>query len=257
MALRTFAPRTFLPLTFASGTLNGEGLGGPAPVITPASILTLPVRSYEIALDARSYTLTLVAQSPQVVLPPRSYSITLLPRGQGGAVALSLGKQPSESFLYSVLAQQYLPVGRTIASVELFASRKDTLLSASVTSIAAADATTLLMSASPGRGARMTVNAAGGTAEVVKANAVTGTGPYSVTVVPALMFAHSPGEPVDYEPGFSLGVLVSTAPTVGTQIIYPHVTRGVHGHTYRISMLMTLDNGDVIEAENELVVADT
>jgi hypothetical protein len=258
MALRTFAGRTFTAVAFAALTLHGSGAVIPPATITPVATLALPARTYSLTVPTRAYSVTFTMRSPQLTLPARSYAITILPRGQGGRVALSLSKQPSETFLYTVFAAQYLPSGRTIASVEAFASRKDSSVTDALTEATLADASTILLSNNPGKGARITIDPLGAKAELVKASAVSGSNPCTVTVVPALMFDHSQGDTVTYEPGFSVSVLVSTAPTVagnGTEF-YPNVTRGIHLHTYRMSYLLTLDNGNVLEAESDLVCSD-
>ena len=229
-------------------------VGAPVIIITPVTAVTLLARVWDVELDDRTYEIALVAQSPHLILPPRNYDIILPPRGV--TMALSIGKQPAETYFYRILAAQYLPVGQTIASVELFVSRRNSSIDATVTSIANANATTLLISADPKKGSRILINALGPTAELVKVRNVTGTGPYTLTVVPALTFAHAINETVSCEPGFSDSVMLSTAPTVDPDIIDPHVTRGVEGHTSRVSALITLGNGDVIEAEHDLVVQD-
>lgn len=255
MALRTFAAQTFSAVAFAVVTLHGAGAVIPPATLSPVDTLILPSRAYQLIVPQRAFVVTLVARAPTLTLPARTFLLTLLPRGT--PMALSLDKQPSETFVYTVAATQYLPPGRTIASVEAFASRKDTAVADALTGNALADATTIVLSNNPGKGARILINPDAATAELVKATAVSGANPCTVTVVPALMFNHLTGEVVSYEPGFSASVLVSTAPaTTGTDFS-PHVTRGIHGHIYRMSYLMILDNGNVIESESDLVVSDT
>ena len=256
MALRSYAARTFKARTFTP--VWRADSSGPAPVLSPVMVLRLPDRAYAGSLAARAFQLVLVARTPSLTLPARSFTLGLSARGRGGGVALTLeNKQPSETFLVQIFAEEYLPPGRTIAACELYASRKTATLSAALAASSVADATSIQMTQHPGVGARLIINQAGATAELVKADAVSGSGPYTVTVFPSLMFAHLNGEAIDYEPGFSTGVLVSTVPTIANgDEIFPHLTRGVSGHTYRISMVMTLDNGDIIEAEFDMPVLD-
>jgi hypothetical protein len=79
------------------------------------------------------------------------------------------------------------------------------------------------------------------TEEIVKVQAISGSGPYTCTVTPALAFAHPDEAAVEYEPGVSTSLLGSTTATIdsATEQARILVQGGAHGQLYRVSMLVT------------------
>jgi hypothetical protein len=167
-------------------------------------------------------------------------------------------KQPSEVFTAAFDFAAPLAISSAnLASGVLLASDKTvTPIATTLAAGPSADDSTISLTAHPGIGARLTINAAGGTAEMVKVSNVSGSGPYTCTINPALAYDHATGEPVSVEPGVSPMLLVSTTATiVGTRAVY-RIRRGVHLHNYRVSVIVTLDSADVDEFEVEWAVAD-
>jgi hypothetical protein len=151
-----------------------------------------------------------------------------------------------------------LSTGATLVSATGFASRKTTPLATSLAANASVDATTLSLNANPGIGAFITVNNGGSTEEDFKVSNVTGSSPWVCTITPAAMYAHSISESVDYEPGVSARLLVTTSVAIdgGSREAYPLVRRGAEGKTYRITVIVDADNGERVEGEVDVLVSE-
>jgi hypothetical protein len=174
-------------------------------------------------------------------------------------MAESRQKQPSETISGAFDFSAPLALaGANLDSGVLFASDKTvTPVAAELAAGPSAGDDEVSLDVHPGVGARLTINKLGATAEVVKVSAVAGGGPPHVcTIAPVLGFDHVSGEDVEVEPGVSDALLVSTTATISTTSAVFRARRGVHGHTYRISAIVTLDSTDVLEHEVDLVVSD-
>ena len=125
----------------------------------------------------------------------------------------TIAKQPADivdvAMSFAAWTSKY---NTAVASALAFASRARTS-STTVNGTNTAGATTLNLNAHPGVGALLTVNPGQATQEKLLVSAVSGVGPYACTVSP-LQFAHDSPQVVDYYPGVSARVLVSTAGTV-------------------------------------------
>jgi hypothetical protein len=173
-------------------------------------------------------------------------------------MSTAIVKQPSETYTLAFAYQGKLPAGASLSSGEVFASQQSAPQQTTLSASAAAGAMSVSMAGDVGKGARLTLAPGSAHAEVVKVSAVTGSGPYTATIVPSLMFAHASGEPVTYEPSVSSDLLGSSVATIDatTQQARVVLQRGVHRQRYRVSMLVTLTNGDRLEDEVTVHVLD-
>ena len=157
------------------------------------------------------------------------------------------------------LAYQYIDVvalaGSDLSSAIAFVSRESSL-STTLAGAAAIGDTNLSLTANPGVGALLTLNPTGSNQEKLKVSGVSGSGPYACTVNPTPDFSHSSGETIFYEPGVSSRLLTTTTGTVtGTQT-YFRKRRGVAGQIYRMTVLGTLLNAEVVQKSAHLVISE-
>jgi hypothetical protein len=74
--------------------------------------------------------------------------------------------------------------------------------------------------------------------------------------VPHIEFGHANGESLNYEPGVSSRLLVSTTATIAGTVAKLRLRRGAAGQTYRVSCLGVCDNGEEIEDEVDVEVTE-
>ena len=233
-------------------------LGGPSVTITivliPVHTVTIPARQVAVTIPAHTVSVTIFAETVQVTIPARTMAISV---GRT-LVADTLTKQPSERIPLRMTFQD-VPDGAEIVSGTAFASDVTAGMtdSTTMTDPANAGAATINLLDNPGIGARLTIGA-GGTAEVQKVSNISGSGPYAATINPGLFFDHPDNEPVVFEQGVSVMFIVDPAvdpvPPNATDI---EVRHGAHGHTYRLSEIVTLGTGAILEGEVNYVVSDT
>jgi hypothetical protein len=169
----------------------------------------------------------------------------------------TLRKQPAEILTIAFAYTGKLPTGATLATGQVLVS--DThrpLLATIASSVIAAGATTLLLQAHPGVGARLLIQPGQSTQEIVRVLTVTGGGPYTATITPALAYGHASGSPMQYELGVAESLVQSITANIAGEEARLILRNGVHGHTYRVTVLATLSTGDVLEDECFVEVYD-
>jgi hypothetical protein len=171
---------------------------------------------------------------------------------------LKLNPQEVKKFSYSMAAN--IPAGVDLLSGAIYASRKASavtpVLPTTLSNSPAADSPTIQLPVHPGVGAYMLLNPIGANEERVIVTAVSGSGPYTATVAPELVYAHAANEPITYEPGASALVLTSTIATVVEGTLQGEVQRGVSAREYRLFLLGTLSDGQVKRGELILQVTE-
>jgi hypothetical protein len=126
-----------------------------------------------------------------------------------------------------------------------FVSR-DAAVGTTLAALAAIGAPTIQLTANPGVGSLLTVNPSGSNQEKLLVSGISGAGPYVCTVNPSPDFTHSNGEAITYEPGVTSRLFTSaTASITGTQAIF-RARRGAAGQRYRMTVLATLANTEVV-----------
>lgn len=165
--------------------------------------------------------------------------------------------EPSEDWDVVFSYAGKLPTGATIASAQIFASEIIVPLeSTTLAGAAALDATSLSLTANVGSGAKLLLEPDTALAEAVKVTTVTGTGPYTATIVPSLRRAHALNAVVKYEPGLSAIIVESANPAPVGEMVTVHVQRLVDNERYRLSCRITTNGGRHLEDGIVLVGKD-
>lgn len=168
-------------------------------------------------------------------------------------------KGPREVRLQPFELSPLISEGADLSSVQGFTSREVTL-SAQLTAAVNPEDTSILLNANPGVGAQLVIEPGSLTAEeTFKVLSVAGaSSPFTVGIIPSAEQGHSPGATVDYEPGVNANVLVDDTPAVtpGITLVNFLVKEGADGNTYRLNVLGTCDNGEVVEDEVEIDVVE-
>jgi hypothetical protein len=146
----------------------------------------------------------------------------------------------------------------TLSSVVVYASRKVTLATTVGAGGISPEATAIDLNANPGIGALVIVNPGSmSNEETFKIISVSGSSaPFTCGITPSAEMTHAGAEAVNYEPGVSTPLLVDDTPTVvgtGATLL---VQQGADGQTYRLSMIGTCSNGEIIEHETDLEVVE-
>jgi hypothetical protein len=163
-------------------------------------------------------------------------------------------KAPSEKRPITFHLAPQMPVGSTIVSVQAYASRKVSGFTTTLTAPAAAEDATLTLASDPGQGALLIVNPGSPTAE--ETFKVTSMAGLVATLSHTVEQSHSSGTTVNYEPGWTTRLLLDDTPTpVGTDVTL-WTEFGADGQIYRVSILFTLNDGQVLEEERDLVVTE-
>jgi hypothetical protein len=136
--------------------------------------------------------------------------------------------------------------GVTLSSAVAFASQQGAA-STTLSSAAAAEIDTILLTAHPGIGALLTLNANQPNQEKVHVSGVSGGGPYSVVINPPLEFDHANAEPVSFEMGVSTNFLVSTVSTIQDLEVLNRARRGAAGKVFRVVWLATASNSERLQ----------
>lgn len=159
---------------------------------------------------------------------------------------LSFSKQPAEKYPIGVDFKKALGTGETIGSAQVYASRKDraqTTLSAS----ASPNDSTISLPVDVKAGARVILNPKSANAEEVLVTQVSGSGPFTATILPPLAYAHAAAEPVSYEPGAP--EVLNGAPTVDGTVVLVKTQGGVSGESYGVTVLATVSATVVLEED--------
>lgn len=165
----------------------------------------------------------------------------------------SITKQPAERYPLAVDFAGGLPEGASLVSGVLLAVN---LKSAGQTTLSASSAvgvTTLSLPIDPKVGAILTLDPSFATREEVQVLSVAGAGPYTVTLTAPLEQAHANAAAVLYFPGTQTVLQSAIATISGTQAV-AGLKGGQHGSDYRVTFLITLDTGDVLEEDVTLSV---
>jgi hypothetical protein len=167
----------------------------------------------------------------------------------------TITKQPGEDVDVAVsFAAETTKYSTTLSSAVAFMSRARTSAT-TVNGTNNAGATTLNLNANPGVGALVTVNVGQSTEEKLLVSAVSGSAPWQCTVSP-LQFTHANAENVDYFPGVSARLLVSTNATiVGSEAIF-RLRRAAAGQSYRFVVIATLGDGQLYQKSITLNVSE-
>jgi hypothetical protein len=164
------------------------------------------------------------------------------------ASSSTLTKQPGEIWLigwnWNLYTAKY---ATTLVSATIFISLNQTQqTSVSVNASAGPTATTLQLAANPGIGALLTVNPGGPNQEKLLVSALGGGPPFPCTVSP-LQFDHTSGEPVDYQMGVTTRLVTTATATIqGTQSLWT-IRRGQSAQSFRVVMLATLSDGQIVQ----------
>ena len=198
-----------------------------------------------------------------LAMPARRVAFVMPPL-ESPAVADTMEKNPQEIVDATFDMSENVPQGAAVATANVYASRKANAnpsipdLTTSLSSGASADATSVSLGANPGVGAYLLINPSGTNEELVLVIAVSGTGPFTATVDPALANPHISGEQVTYEPGQSSLVLASTTASLpSANVLGFRAQRGVSGRTYRFFFLGNLDTGAKLRGELLLSITET
>lgn len=165
--------------------------------------------------------------------------------------------EPSEDWDVVFTYVGKLPTGATIANAQIFASEiVHPLESTTLAGPAAVDATSLSLTANVGPGAKLILDPDMTLTEVVKVTTISGTGPYTATIIPSLRRAHALNAVVQYEPGLSGIIIESATPTPVGETVTVHVQRLVDNERYRLSCRITTNGGRHLEDGVTLVGKD-
>lgn len=164
-------------------------------------------------------------------------------------------KQPHEEYFIAVEFSGKLPSGTSLSSGSVYASRIEDVSSTTLSTAVSSGASSISLAADPGVGADIVIDS-GSVQERAKAKAISGSGPYTVTLQRTLYYDHDSGATVTYLPGVNAEVLDQIAATVtGTQALRK-VKRGRNGSVYKISFVMTLDSADILEDDVNMIVLE-
>lgn len=167
----------------------------------------------------------------------------------------SIEKQPGQMRDLSVDFSDWTDAfSTTLSSATAFVSREFTT-SSTVNGTNNAGATTLNLNANPGVGALLSVNPSTATAEKVLVSAVVGSAPWGCTVSP-LQFAHVNAEPVTIQPGVSARLLVSTTASIAGLTAVFRLRRGASEQDYRMVVVATLGDGQIVQKSLRILVED-
>lgn len=162
-------------------------------------------------------------------------------------------KQPAERYPLAIDFVGGLPDGSSLLSGVLLAAN---LKSAGQTTLSAGSvvgATTLSLPLDPKAGAIVILESATAAREEAQVLSVAGSGPYTVTLTAPLEQAHANAAAVQYFPGTQTVLQSAVATISGTQA-KAQLKGGQHGSDYRVTFLVTLDTGDVLEEDVTLSV---
>lgn len=164
-----------------------------------------------------------------------------------------LTKQPAEQFPLAIDFVGNLPTGATVASGTVLAAVLTPATPTTLSSGSAVGATTLTLPVDPKAGAILILDATAITREEAQVQSVAGGGPYTVTLTAPLEQAHAGGGAVQYFPG-TQSVLQSAVATIDGAQVIARLKGGQHGRDYRLTYLVVLSSGDVLEEDVTLSV---
>jgi hypothetical protein len=166
-------------------------------------------------------------------------------------------KTPMESRLVPFNMDALIASGASLTSVQAFASRTLPLRGTTLFADVAVGATTIELNADPKAGALLIIEPGSGSEETLKVVSVSGASvPFLATVTPPAWSTHSATGSVNYEDGVSARLLVDDTPTPSATSVTVQLQKGAHGQIYRISVVGTCNNGEVVEDEMQLTVTD-
>ena len=202
------------------------------------------------------------------IMPTRLYNFVMpvrqvafvMPERVGATEGMTVSKNPQEVVDVSYSFATHLPAGASISSGVVYASRVGTLAlpdeASTLAANAAGDATTVDLSLNPGIGAFFRINPGQPTGEQMLVTNVSGSGPFTATINPALTLAHLATEPCTFEPGVGVQVLEGPVQVVDGDKFWFRTKRGVSNRLYHLWLLATLNTGLVLRGELTLQLTE-
>jgi hypothetical protein len=173
-------------------------------------------------------------------------------------MANTLTKQPHEQYPVGIDYTGKAPGSATLSSVIVHARRatangSDTTLSAGLS----INDTSLQIPVNPLKGARLIIEQSTAIEEVVCVTAVTGTGPYTCTLLKPIQKVHASGAAVKVYEGASDQVLTSTVGVVNGMKGSGVGKAGNNGQTYQVTLYSTFSDGSTLEDDIAMTITDS
>jgi hypothetical protein len=169
------------------------------------------------------------------------------------------------AFIKTPRERRYLPFdlspqiseGADLTTLQGFASRKVTLTTTLTAQLNPEDATATLDD-DPGVGSFLVVDPDNASLEeTFKVTAVTPSGGnFICAIIPTAEQLHISTATVEYEPGVSPTLLDDDTPTAVGFVAPFFIEEGAHSQTYRVSVIGTCDNGELVEDEQDITVTE-
>lgn len=166
-----------------------------------------------------------------------------------------LTKQPSEKWPVAIDFAGRLPDGVTLQSGTLIAANLSASLATTLAAGSAVGATTLSLAADPKVGAILSIDNWTAQKEVAQVKAVSGAGPYTVTLTAPLEQAHAIGADVKYYAGTTT-VLDGTSVTIAGDRATGKLKGGQHGVAYLVTFLLVLSDASELEEDVTVQVSN-
>lgn len=173
-------------------------------------------------------------------------------------------KQPSETrdlaADFTKPLEEPHQAGATLSSGATYVSSAVSSFTTQLSAQANSGATTLSLASHPGIGAMLILTPAGTGStppERVYVSNVTGTGPYTVTLVSDLEFTHASGADVTVFQGYSGAFLTSTTPTFQGLLAINRARRGQAGKTLKVAFVVTTSQGERLHGNTLVAIEET
>jgi hypothetical protein len=165
-------------------------------------------------------------------------------------------KQPTEmrdvAADFTKLLEEAHQGGATLSSVTASVANQVSTAVGSLTALASPGATTISLNVHPGLGAMLVLTPAGlptsnTPPERVYVTTVTGSGPFTCTILPDLEFSHAGGVDVTIYPGYNPAFFTATTSTIQGLTAINRARGGQDGTTLQLTWLATTSQAEVLQ----------